>query len=167
MLTTQIEFKVGSALSSALDLSSKTKVGLDFAKTFSLTSGVGQSQADQLWFDSRNILASGNDDLDLAGGVTNGLGQTVTFVRIKAIVLYSKASNLNPIHMGGGLSPFSSWVGAAGDILRIMPGGLQVLVAPDPTAYPVTPGSADILRITNSAGGTAVDYEIVLVGTTA
>lgn len=168
MLRTQIEFKIGSILTSDLDLSSEAKAALDFAKEFSLASGTGQSEADQQWFDTREILASGNDDLDLTGGITNGLNQTVTFVRLKGIVLYSRPSNANNIRIGKNTvpgPPGPPWQDDAGNIVR--PGGLLFLIAPDPVAYPVSGLPGDTLRITNMAGGSAVTYDIILIGATA
>jgi hypothetical protein len=35
------------------------------------------------------------------------------------------------------------------------------------TAWPVTGGTGDLLKVTNSAGGTSVDYEIVVIGASA
>lgn len=166
-LITRIDLSIGATLSSALGLSSETRAALSMAKAFSLSSGTATGQADQAWWAARNIVASGNDDLDLAGGLTNGLNQTVTFVELKSMFVFSKPANLNPIHIGGGAAPLVNWVGAGGDIVRVLPGGFHWLYAPGDPAYVVTPTTADILRITNGAGGSAVDYEIVLFGTTA
>ena len=165
MLQTEIELRVGSILTGDLDLSSKTKAALDFAKTYSLANGTDQGEADQLWFDARTIGAGLNDDLDLTGGITNGLNQAVTFARVKFMMVFSTAANAGAIKVGGATDPFDSWLGAATDSVKVMPGGCLWLIAPDAVAYPVVPLTDDKLRIANP-NASGINYEIVLVGTT-
>lgn len=163
-LNTRIDFTIGATLLNDLDLSASAKVALSLAKALVLTSGTGAGQADQLWFDKRTILAAANDDLDLAGGITNGLNQTVTFAKLKLMFIFSVAANLNNLTIGGGSNPLVNWVAAAGDANVVTPGGVLWLFSPG-SGYAVTPGTADILRVANPAGS-ASDYEIVLAGTT-
>lgn len=166
-LNTRVDLAVGSVLTGSLDLDSTPKTALSKAYSIALSSGVGSGMADQLWFDKRTILASANDDLDLAGSLVNGLGATVTFARIKGICIYSLPANVNNLHIGGGSNPFINWVANSSDIVVVRPGGLMLLMAPDATAYAVTATTGDILRVTNAAAGSSVEYEIVLIGATA
>lgn len=41
-----------------------------------------------------------------------------------------------------------------------------LLTAPDANGFGVTANTGDLLKITNSAGGTPVTYTVVLIGTT-
>lgn len=152
-------------LQNILDLVT-AKVPLDKKYTLTWTTGTGLNQANAIFSDQRTIAASSNDDLDLAGGLTDGLGATLTFTRIKAILIFAAVANVNNVVMGnaaanGFVGPF----GAATHTLSVRPGGLEVLMAPDATGYAVTAGTGDILRIANSAGGSSVVYDIVLIGT--
>src|SRR5688572_29561037 len=67
------------------------------AYTLALTSGTGADQADKVFYAQRTITASANDDLDLAGVLTDPLGGTLTFVKVKAILIVAAAGNTNNV----------------------------------------------------------------------
>ena len=70
--------------------------------------------------------------------------------------------------MGGhATAAFASLFGDSSDKLVVRPGGFIHAFAPDATAYAVTATTADLLTIANSAGGTSVTYDIVIIGTSA
>jgi hypothetical protein len=57
---------------------------------------------------------------------------------------------------------------AAGDGVSIGPGGCFLIADPSLAGLgTVTPGTGDLITVTNAAGGTGVDYEIMIVGTNA
>ena len=92
---------------------------------------------------------------------------TLAFVSIKAIVISALAANTNnvevkPATTNGFLGPFN----AAADQLTIPPGGHIALYAPV-SGWTVTAGTGDLLTITNSAAGTSVTYDIIIIGTSA
>lgn len=138
-----------------------------FSKSYSLalTDGTGANQAQKFFRDQRSVNASSNDDLDLAGGLTDPFGQTLTFTTIKGIWIYSDSANLSSLTIGNaGSFQFATWVGAAAHTVGpILPGGFFGIYRPDATGYAVTAGTGDILRIANGAGGTAV-YDLILIG---
>ena len=167
-LNARIDLNIGATLTSAFDLTSQGRIPLSVAKAFVLSTGVGAGQANMLWFDTRTILASADDDLDLSGGLTDGFGQPAPFARVKAMYVYADPDNINDIRVGGGgVNSFSSWLGDDTDVVTLTPGGLLLLATADPVAYVVTPAIGDILRITNAAGGSSVVYDIVLFGTSS
>ena len=167
-LDTRIDVNVGATLQSSLDLSATARVALTLAKSLVLTDGTGASQADQIWFDQRSIPTSDTDDLNLSdGSLINGLGQGVQFARVKGMFIFGSPANEDLITIGAGSNPFRSWLLAGGDGVILRPGGAVVLTAPDATAYTVTPSTGDILRLANPNAPTSVDYEIILIGTTA
>tara|TARA_Y100000310_G_scaffold345430_1_gene464863 strand:- start:1236 stop:1745 length:510 start_codon:yes stop_codon:yes gene_type:complete len=167
-LATTLTLQIQAYLSKSLDLSLSPNAPLDHKFEDTLADGTGADQADLLFTDTRTISASSNDDLDLAGGLTDPLGDTLTFVRIKAMFISAAAGNTNNVLVGGaGANDFINWVGNSSDIIVVMPGGGFFLFAPDATAYAVTAGTGDILRVANSAGGSTVDYDIVLIGSSA
>lgn len=137
--------------------------GLPYNKQFLFTNGAGVNQCDRVFADSRPLNASTNDDLDLAGVLTDVFGATLTFARIKGMLIYSTPANVQNFSVGGATNPFVTWATGTTPAIVVRPGGFFMLVGPDATGYAVTPGTADILRIANGAGS-AITYEIVLFG---
>lgn len=139
------------------------------ARTLAITiaDGSGAGQANQLWHDQRIVTASTNDDLDLAGSLTDVFGQTIALARVKALILQHKAGS-NVLTVGGSpANPWISWLAASGDGVILRPnGGIIAAIAPDATGYVVTAGTGDILRVANGAGS-SVTYDIYLVGANA
>jgi len=159
-----IAVSIYSRIKNALDLSS-TLDTIQRNKSYSFTDGAGADQADVHWSDERTLAALASEDLDLAGGLIDAFGAAITFARIKGIYVEADATNINLVAVGGaGANALLGWMASASDNIRVRPGGLFLLVAPDATGWPVTAGTADLLRIANLAGGTSVKYRIVLVG---
>lgn len=160
-----IKLSIDAHLDAAIDLGTVAQALL-YGPTYVFSDGTGADQIKQVFADTRTLTASSTEDLDLAGGLTNALGQSITFTKIRAIAIKASSSNTNNVLVGGAASAqFATWVGNSSDIVVVRPGGLLVLVAPDATGYEVTATSADLLRIGNSAGSTSVSYDIVLLGT--
>lgn len=163
-LDTKLKLQLDSVLSSSLDLTSRTSP-LKYAFSKALTNGTGANQASLVWSDQRTIAASANDDLDLAGTLTDAFGSTITFGRIKVLMVKAADANTNNVVVGGASSTFTTWVTGTSPAVLVRPGGLLVLAASDATSYAVTATSADTLRISNSGAGSTVTYDIVLIGT--
>lgn len=129
------------------------------------TDGTGADQATKLWTDQRTIAASSNDDLDLAGGISDAFGAALTLTKVKALLIKAAATNVNDVVVGGAASnQFLTPFGAGTDKVKVKPGGTLVLIAPDATGYGVTAGTGDLLRVANSGAGSTVTYDIVIVG---
>lgn len=130
-----------------------------------LADGTGNNQASKTYSASRSVLTGANDDIDLAGVLTDIMGVSpLTFATVKAIIIRSDPSNTTILSVGpapanGFLGPF----GSATDRINIRPGGAFVIAAPQ-TGFTVTPATGDLLRVTNAAGATAL-YSIEVVGT--
>lgn len=168
-LTTVLTTQCVADLTSALDLVTGS-APLNYRNRVSLASGTGAGQADLVFSDTRTISASSNDDLDLAGGLTNALGATLTFARVKALIVTAAAANSNNVIVGGdATNTFLTWVVAEGDAVILRPGASLALFAgvADATGYAVTASTGDLLRITNAAGGSSVTYDIVIIGASA
>lgn len=133
--------------------------------SLSFADGAGAGQAQKIFSDTRTLAASATEDLDLAGSLTDAFGATLTFTEIKAILIKAAAGNANNVIVGGASSnQFATPFGAGTHTLTVRPGGLLLLAAGDATGYGVTAGTGDLLKIANSAGGTSVTYDIVLIG---
>lgn len=162
----QFGLSVTGTVNNQLDLV-KAVAAMTWSKSGSLASGTGANQADRIFSDTRTIAASGTDDLDMAGTLTDPIGTVISLARVKLIAVYAYAANTNNVIMGGGTNPITTIMGGTTPTLIIRPGGMVLLTAPDATAYAVTAATADILRFANSGAGTTVTYDVVIIGSTA
>lgn len=165
-LRTTISSKISAVQTGANDLANPS-----FTPTHSylkeLTSGVGANQADQIFCDTRSLAASANESLDLAGGLTDALGNVLTFAKIKALKISAADGNSNSIVVGAaGSNPWNGPLGGTAPTITLPPGGECLLTAPV-GGWSVTSGTGDLLKIANSGGGSAVDYTITIVGTSS
>lgn len=151
-----------------LDLSSREN-RQDFSKVLSLLTGVGASQADRIFHDTRTLAASGTEDLDVAagGGLLDGLGDALALAKIKALIVYARAENTNTVDVSRPAANGVPIFAAASDKLSVRPGGAFVLIAPDLAGIPVTAATADLITFTNGGAGTPVTYDVIIIGTSA
>lgn len=166
-LDTKILFRLASNLTSGLDLSSASNP-LNFLKNLNLATGTAKDQADLIFHDQRTLAASATEDLDLAGSLLDVYGNTITFLKIKAMAFFGAAANTNDVEISQpAANGFTNWCLAASDGIVVGPGGLFFLFRPDLAGYAVTGGTGDLLTITNGAGGSSVTYDVILIGTSA
>lgn len=159
--------KVSWLFQDALDLSTVSDVSsLEYKK--SLADGTGADQADKMWHDQRTILTAADDDLDLAGVLTNAFGATVTFVKIKGILIVNTSTTagdelyLDSSVTNGFLAPFNGSATSKVEIGADSP----LLLCSKKDGWTVTAATGDILRIHNANAG-SVTYKIVIWGTSA
>ena len=127
-----------------------------------LEDGTGANKANQCWADERALSASSSEEIDLVGSLSNAFGQTLSFSKIKAIIIKASASNASDVEVGGAASnAFASFVKDSSDIILVKPGGLLVLIAPDASGFDVS--TNDLLKMANS-GGAEITYEIIIIG---
>lgn len=133
-----------------------------------LSDGTGAGAADLTFGDRRTVTDGATEDLDLAGVLTDAFGDTITAVRVKAIMI--KASAANTTNLTVGADATAPWIGllnAAGTI-TLRPGASFLASAgeDDATGMAVTATTADIIQVVNGAGADAT-YDIVIVGASA
>jgi len=122
-------------------------------------------EADVLFSDSRTIVASGTDDLDLRGALTDALGATVNAVEITTIYVEALSTNTNNVVVGAAASnAFVGPFGASTHTVAVQPG--ECFLITSKAGWTVTAGTGDLLRIANSGGGSSVKYTIVILGRT-
>lgn len=166
-LDTRAHVGIAATQTAALDLASAS-APIASDRNLILTNGTGANQADRIYSDQNTLGASATVDLDLAGTLTDAFGATVTFARIKFIMVTAAAGNTNNVVIGAAATnQFVNWVGAGTHTVAVRPGGVFCIGATDATAYAVTAGTGDLLRIANSAAGSSVTYDIVIVGCSA
>jgi hypothetical protein len=164
-LATEIAVRLAATLTGTIDLGSKT-VTAALPSSYVWTSGTGANQADLIFQDTRTLAASATENLDLAGVLTDGLGTTLTFAKIKAIIVTAASGNTNDVQVTRPASNGVPLFLAAGDGIPVKPGGCLAWVVPG-TGITVTASTGDLLTFTNSAGSTSVDYSVVIIGTSA
>jgi hypothetical protein len=131
-----------------------------------LANGVGAGQADRLYVARRTIAASANEDLDLAGGLTDPLGAALTFAKLKGLLIKAAEGNTNNVRV---TRPATNGVPiylAAGDGEDVQPDGTLLKLWPG-AGIVVTAATGDLINIANSGAGTGVTYDVILVGTSA
>ncbi|WP_457028103.1 hypothetical protein [Kitasatospora sp. P5_F3] len=167
LVNTSLRVLAAATQTNPLDLVTG-RAPLDLDATISLGSGTGANQADMIWSDQRTLAVSATEDLDLAGVLVGAFGTTLTFARVKGIIVRAAALNTNAVVVGGAASnAFVNWVADTTDKVNVRPGGVFALFAPDAVGYPATAGTGDLLRIGNGGAGTSVTYDIVIIGASA
>lgn len=165
-LITALRFSLSATLTKAgIDLSTPNDP-LSLSKLVELASGVASGQADLLWHDQRTLNASANEDLDLAGGLTDALGNVLTFVKLKLVLIIPAAGNTNAVRVTRPATTGCPIFLADGDGTDVLPDGMFLWVGPG-AGITITPGTDDVINVANSTGGTSVTYKIVLIGTSA
>lgn len=117
-----------------------------------LTDGIGANQANNIFADDFTISGAGTQTYDLAGGITNALGSTLTFTAIKAILIENTGAAA--LTYGGGANPFLGFVGGATHTISIPVGGSLLLTDPSAAGQAVTAGTGDTITLsgTDAAG---------------
>lgn len=138
-------------------------IDVDLSKYLNYVDGTGAGAASKMWGDSRTVASASNDDLDLAGSVTDAFGAIVTFTAVKAIMVIANPNNTTDLTIGAGTNGVVGWFGAATHTVKVKPGGMFMVADPGATGYPITAGTGDILRVANAAGASA-NYTIVVIG---
>lgn len=138
---------------------------VNFSPSIPFTDGAGANQVNKLFSDQRTLAASATEDLDLNGTLLDVFGNAFSPTKIKGIIIFADAGNTNDVIVGGAsANQFASMFGAATHTVKIQPGGFLALATPSAAGYALTAGTGDLLKIANSAGGSAVTYTILVIG---
>lgn len=165
-LKASLALTFAAELTKAFDLAAGA-VPYAIARTYSWSDGAGAGQANRIYQDRNTLAASGTIDVDLSGTLTDVYGDPVVFARVKALIVTAADANTNNVVVGGVANGISTILQpAASGTITVRPGATWLISAGggDATGYVITAGTADLLHIINSAGGTGVDYELVVVG---
>lgn len=166
-LSGSLKITLQALLSGAADIGSRRQ-DINYTVSRAFASGTGADQADLTFADTRTLAASSNESLDLAGGLTDALGNALTFASVKALIIVAAAGNTNDVIVGGAASnAFATMFGDATDTIKVPPGGAIVLADFGATGFAVTASTGDLLKIANGGSGTPVSYDILIVGDSA
>jgi hypothetical protein len=165
-LSGSIALQIQGILQNTRDLGS-ANVTETLAQRVTITNGATANKATQVWADTRALTASGTEAIDLSGALTNGVGGTVAFTRVIGLGVVASSSNGSTITLGGAASnAWEVWAGAAGDTVKVRPGGALFLTAPDATGL-VVATNADQLKVLNDSTAATASYSILLIGSEA
>lgn len=165
-LSSEIKASCGWILREALELSNVVDSGrMEFSRT--LADGTGLDQAAVVWHDHRTLAAGANDDLDLAGGLSNtifGTPVVASFSKIKAIMIVNTATaSAGLLRVGGGSNPFTPPFVGSGSAQVEIGADSALLLSNKKDGWTVTPGTGDILRIQNPSA-VSITYQIAILG---
>lgn len=141
-------------------------------KVQAITDGTTANKADILYAAERTVASATDDDIDLAGVLSDAFGATITAAELVGILVINEGAdgvaNTTDLTIGGGSNPFVGFLGGTSPtITPIKPGGAFMLFAGDAAGIgTVTAGTGDILRISNSSGASA-DYQICIIARSA
>lgn len=165
-LRTVITAQIEAVYKNLLDLGTPTDTFLKKAK-IELANGTGASSADVMFHDQRTIAASSNEDLDLAGALSNAFGSTLTFVELRAIMIVAASANTNNVRVTRPASNGVPLFLAASDGIDVPPGGVFLWSCPADGKVTIGAGSSDLINVANSSSGTSVTYDVVIIGCSA
>lgn len=134
-----------------------------------LASGTGAGAADRVFSDRRTLAASGTEDLDLNGSLLDAFGGTVNLLRVKGLYVAASSANTNNVVVGNASSNGWATLLSATGTVTLRPGAAILALAgqADATAYGVTASTGDLLHIANSGSGSAVTYDVIVIGASA
>ncbi|MET9954214.1 hypothetical protein ABZ135_22060 [Streptomyces sp. NPDC006339] len=167
-LTSDLGISVSATLTKTADLSTPSDP-LSWRRGVHLESGTTAGKADLRFADTRTLAASATEDLDLAGVLTDVYGQAITFARIKGIFVSAASTNTNNVVIGAATSNAWATLFNATGTITLRPGDTFAAIsgAAQATAWAVTAGTGDLLKVANSGAGSSVSYDIVIVGASA
>lgn len=162
-LSTKLRASIEYALSAAPDLGSAVAKFTGIADV-DLASGVADNQADKVYSDRIQIAASGDTTLDLSA-LIDPMGVDLAFAKVKAILVKAAAGNTNNVVIGAaGSNPFLGPLGGTTPTISVPPGGVAMLTAPKGGW---TVSTAVNLKLANSSSGSVVNFDLIIVGTSA
>jgi hypothetical protein len=157
-----ITTRIISQCDNALDLRTLPD-RIDKTYTQNYTAGTGANQSQIQWADSRSLLTTANETLDLRA-LTNDAFGTYTFAKLRELII--AVTTLTPgyrLLVGGAASnAFSAFAADPSDIVYVPAGGIFRISSPV-DGFTVDATHKD-LKIENPSGGTCA-FDIIIIGT--
>lgn len=130
------------------------------------TDGNAKDKAEVMFYDERTVAASATSTLDLAAGLTDAFGNTLTFTKLKFIMIENRSTTVGDIlrfqrAAANGVVLFS----ALSDAITIPPGGFVAWSGPSLAAVTVTAATGDILEVVETGGANTVTFRVTIIGT--
>jgi len=162
-LTSAIKVGLTSTLAGAPNLGTAA-ANLAYSKNNAFTAGAGLDQCNLIYAETITLAASATQTLDLTA-LTDNLGNAIAFAKVKGLLIVAAVANTNNVLVGNAASnAWFAWCDAATDVIKVLPGGVMLLVAPTAAGFAVTASTAMNLKLANSSSGTAVTFDIMILG---
>jgi len=141
---------------------SRDQSSIGFSQDFTSGTSSATEEVDTLYYGQRSLGNGSSETLDLCGTLLNGLGEIVTFARVKTLYI-KNTSTAQTMTVGGG--SWGSWISPATAAINIPPSGAVLFVAPL-AGWTVTAGTGDGLLIANETSSPAatLTYNIWIAG---
>ena len=164
-LTTSVKASINWNYQSAVSGIANTSNVSSFTYSKSFADGTGPDQADLLYLTVGTLAPSASISLDLDGVLEDLFGNTLSMARIKAVYIQnSNDEGSTKLIVGGDPNALVNWVGNASDVVNVRNNGVLFLSAPDAIGYVVTPGTGDVLLLTNGDGSNSALYKVAVLG---
>jgi len=139
------------------------------ATSFQQGTGVAANTQDQLWLHiGRTLVASASEELDLAAGLVDGFGTTLTFVKIKGLwIRNTNTAAGDTLAIGGSAANAFLLFDSATDIYTLGPGGLFLINEPSLAGKAVTAATGDLLKLTETGAANTCTFDVCIWGTSA
>lgn len=140
----------------------------DFSETITsaFTNGTNAAQATVEYHDTHTLTNGASVELDLAGVLTNGIGQTVTFAKVRGMLVHNQGTNVatDVLVVGGtNAATWDGWTTAAASTFKVGPGGYDLKVNPSLAGFAVAATTGDKIKFTNS-GSNTMSFDLRLWG---
>lgn len=166
-LNSTVSLKISGKQSVAAGLADKI---LNVARSYnlSLLNGTTAGKADVIYHAQRTLIASANEDLDFAGGLTDPMsGSPVAFAKLKLLAIIAASGNTNGVVVKRPTTTGVPIFDIADASVTLGPNGVLLICSPGLAGYAVTPATGDVINVANSGAGTPVTYDVVALGTSA
>ena len=133
-------------------------------------SGTGVEQIDCLYARRRIVASGATDTIDINGVTNDVFNQNIVMATLCGVIVVNQdvdgTPNTTNLTFGGGANAIANILGGAAATKVMRPGEVFMTINGSAGGIAtVTPGTADIITITNAAGATN-NYQIVLFGRT-
>jgi hypothetical protein len=129
-----------------------------------LAFGAGTGSGNVQWVWSKSATAAAAPVTYTLSALVDDLGRTIALTKVRALVIAHLGTvDGQPLTAGGASS--NPWLAPFADVSDkavIRAGGVLVLAGPLATAYPVTAGSSDQLKL--DPGANSIPFKIMIVG---
>jgi hypothetical protein len=168
LTSAKITVTVDATIANAANALAPISIPFRYTHTLSLAAGTAINQANRIFLRSDTVDTGTPDDIDFSATTfLDPSGDAATMAKVVAIIVVNKSTTAGQVlTVGGDAAPIAEFFGAGPDVLRVGPGGIEVLTNPSLAAYAVTATTADILQVGVEAG-TAVAYDIIAIGRSA
>ncbi len=165
-----INFRISKSISG---MANQLAVAQDYSSKAAYTSiGNNASQFSEIYSAVVPIANNSSVTLDLYGSLTNQLGETINFARIKSIAVEllnvaQGGTNANSVTVGGASNAFNGPLGGTTPTFDVASGGGGAFWRSDATGWPVTNATGDQFKILNNDTVNNAACRVTMIGATS